>query len=126
MEWLLLSALLIKHIIADYYIQMNFMFKDKHIYGSTGGMAHSATHGWLTAICFVPFVNVYTAIVFGLLDFMLHYHIDYVKSNYSIRNPMQPTEQRYWIVHGTDQLLHVLTYILCVWLFVEQAIQITA
>ena len=120
--WILSNILLGKHVVADYYVQMTFMVKGKHKYGAWGGIAHSGVHGLLTALCFTPFVSVSSAFILGLLDFILHYHIDYVKSNYSIRNPMQPSEQRYWIVHGTDQLLHILTYVFLVWLFVKEIV----
>ncbi len=120
--WIISNILLGKHIVADYFIQANFMFKAKHQYASWGGISHSGTHGILTALCFMPFVSVSSALFLGLLDFVIHYHIDYVKSNYSIRNPMQPNEQRYWIVHGTDQLLHILTYVFLVWLFVKEVV----
>ena len=120
--WILSNLLLIKHVVADYFIQMNFMFAGKHKYGAKGGLAHAGTHSLLTYGCFIPFVSVSSAFLYALLDFVIHYHIDYVKSNYSIRNPMQPTEQKYWIVHGTDQLFHILTYVLLVWLFAEEII----
>tara|TARA_B100001094_G_C17843791_1_gene629241 strand:- start:122 stop:490 length:369 start_codon:yes stop_codon:yes gene_type:complete len=122
MELILLSALLVKHICADYYIQAKFMFKDKHKYGSRGGVSHAGVHGLLTALCFTPFVSVSSALLYALIDFVAHYHIDYVKSNYSIRNPMQPNQQRYWVVHGTDQLLHTFTYVFLVWLFVKEIV----
>lgn len=117
---LVLTGLLVKHIVADYYIQMNFMFKNKHVYGAWGGVSHALVHAIGTALVLSPFVSIATLNFVVFIDLMLHYHIDYVKSNYSIRNPMQPSEQRYWIVHGTDQLLHVLTYVLIVYLVIEQ------
>ena len=50
--WILSNILLGKHVVADYYVQMNFMFKGKHKYGAWGGIAHSGVHGLLTALCF--------------------------------------------------------------------------
>ena len=123
MELTIISALLLKHLIADYYLQARFMFRDKHIYGAWGGVSHAGCHGILTVLCLLSFVDVFTAWIYGLLDFALHYHIDYVKSNYSKRYPSLPTEQKYWVVHGTDQMAHVLTYVLIVYLLViEQVI----
>lgn len=119
MELLIISALLVKHIVADYYVQLAFMFKDKHKYGSWGGVSHAIVHGLGTGIALTPFVSLAVVNFMIVIDAMLHYHIDYVKSNYSIRYPSNPTQQRYWVVHGTDQLMHVLTYVLIVWLIVE-------
>jgi hypothetical protein len=117
---LVFTGLLIKHIIADYFIQANFMFKDKHLYGSRGGLSHAETHGVLTWVVLAPFIGWILALGLAFLDTFMHYHIDYVKSNYSIRNPTSPSEQKYWIVHGIDQLLHILTYVLIVYLLIEQ------
>ena len=122
LEFHLLFWLLTKHIIADYFMQYPWMYKHKGKYGHPGGVAHAVWHGILTNIVLLYFVGPITAALFGTLDAILHYHIDYVKSNYSIRNPMQPSEQRYWIVHGTDQLLHILTYVFLVWLFVKEIV----
>lgn len=118
-EVLVLAGLIIKHIVADYYIQANFMFSGKHIYGAWGGIAHAKTHGLLTWVVLAPFYGWIIALGMAILDCFLHYHIDYVKSNFSIRNPTKPTEQKYWVVHGTDQLFHVLTYVLIVYLLVK-------
>lgn len=122
MELQIMCALLIKHIVADYYVQANFMFKDKHKYGSWGGVSHALVHGLGTGLALTPFVSIAVVNFMIIIDAMLHYHIDYVKSNYSIRYPSSPSEQKYWVVHGTDQLMHVLTYVLIAWLIVKEIV----
>jgi hypothetical protein len=79
-------------------------------------------HGIGTGLALTPFVSIAVVNFMIVIDVMLHYHIDYVKSNYSIRYPSLPSEQKYWVVHGTDQLMHVLTYVLIAWLVVEEIV----
>ena len=113
-----LSVLLIKHYIADYFIQSKFQFSDKHIYGGPGGMQHAGIHGLGTFGCLIFFVDFFSASMLALLDAVLHYHIDHIKSSSLAKAnpPLHPGQQQYWIMHGIDQMAHGLTYILIVWL----------
>jgi len=54
------------------------------------------------------------AILLGLLDSAIHYHVDYVKSNFWKSKKLGPSDQVYWIAHGVDQFLHFMTYVLLV------------
>ena len=109
--WIIANLLLIKHIVADYFIQANFMFKDKHLYGSRGGLSHAETHGVLTWVVLAPFIGWILALGLALLDTFVHYHVDYVKSNFWKSKNLGPTDKLYWATHGVDQLLHFLTYV---------------
>ena len=110
-------GLLVKHTLADYYFQYSWMIKHKGSYGHWKGMAHSELHGLLTWIvlmlCGVPII---WAAILGILDTVVHYHIDYVKSNFWKSRNLGPADQMYWVTHGVDQLLHLLTYIAITWL----------
>ena len=46
----IMIALLIKHFLADYVFNPAYQPTNKHIYGSTGSLAHSGTH---MAFCFL-------------------------------------------------------------------------
>jgi hypothetical protein len=46
------------------------------------------------------------------VDFMLHYHIDWAKSNYGNRDI---GTKAFWNHLGLDQLAHQLVYIFIVW-----------
>ena len=120
LSFYLLSILLVKHYIADYFIQTKYQFSDKYIYGGPGGLQHAGIHGIGTMLCLLPFVNFTYAIGLGILDAVIHYHIDYCKSNcmQKIQPPLSPDKQLYWIVHGIDQMAHGLTYIFLVWLLI--------
>ena len=112
MEIVLITLLMTKHVIADYFMQYSWMIKDKAIYGAKGGLAHAGWHGTLTllvlAMCGLP---TFFSIALGLLDAVIHYHVDYAKSNFWKSKQLGPTDQMYWVTHGVDQFAHFLTYI---------------
>jgi len=85
----LLILLYIKHWYIDFVNQNDAEIASKGIYGDKLGILHSAKHGILTALC-VFFVTGYMyliyAIILGVIDFVAHYHIDWVKSNYGNNN----------------------------------------
>ena len=112
LEFQILFWLLTKHIIADYFTQYPWIYKYKGIYGHPGGLAHAGWHGLLTTIICYPFVGIWPAVLLGLLDSVIHYHVDYVKSNSWKRWPCTPQDQLFWIIHGVDQYLHGMTYFL--------------
>ena len=82
MELALITLLIIKHVIADYFMQYSWMIKDKGTYGAWGGIAHSGWHAILTFLVLSLF-NLPTLwiILMAILDGVVHYHVDYAKSN---------------------------------------------
>jgi hypothetical protein len=117
---LLLSLLLIKHAVADFFLQRAFMFKDKHVYGGSGGITHAGIHGALTGlVLFVTISNLYLVLCLALADAVLHYHIDYLKSSWNVKTGASPSENRYWYAFGLDQLAHHMTYIGIIWYIVK-------
>ena len=115
MELKLITYLMIKHVIADYFMQYSWMIKDKGKYGAWGGLAHSGWHGVLTSAVIAWFgFPILFSILLGLLDSVIHYHVDYVKSNFWKKRKLGPSDQMYWIAHGVDQFLHFMTYVLLV------------
>ena len=57
-----------------------------------------------------------TYLLLGLVDSIIHYHIDFIKSNIWKEKKLKPTDQTFWVIHGVDQLLHGLTYIFIIWI----------
>ena len=111
----LLAALVffqLKHLVADYVLQTGWMLRDKAAYGGPGGLVHAGIHVLLSAPILV-WLGGGLVTVSGLLlaEFLLHYHIDWVKARLSLRAGLQVHERRYWIAHGADQSLHQLTYV---------------
>lgn len=116
MELILLSLLLIKHYIFDFVLQTDEHIKFKGVYGDRRGVDHSLQHSWGT----VAILTVYNPSFFhlsfliGMLEGILHYHIDYVKMKYF---QYTMSDKRFWVALGLDQLLHTLTYVLIIFVY---------
>ena len=108
----LLTLFVVKHFIADFLLQFNYMIEEKGTYLATGGIQHSAIHGILTYFILLYFTNPHTASMLALLDFVIHYHIDWAKMNLS--RGLTTEDHKFWIWLGFDQMLHYLTYILII------------
>lgn len=108
---LLLTLLMFKHTVADFYVQRSFMFTDKHVYGGRGGLAHAGIHGIGTAIVLFSFFNPAVVLLASFFDSVAHYHIDYAKSKLQQIKKYTTSDTKYWILFGTDQFLHFATYI---------------
>jgi hypothetical protein len=113
---ILLALFGIKHFVADFVLQFDYMLGQKGTYGAMGGVDHAGIHGGLTAAILLLFVGPMTALLMGLLDMVLHYHIDWAKTNLS--RGLSTSDRRFWIWLGADQGLHYLTYILIIGLLV--------
>lgn len=110
--WLfLLVPLQIKHWYIDFVNQSAAEVASKGIYGDRAGIYHSLKHGIGTAICFalvLGSVGFEVALLIGIIDFILHYHIDWLKMNYGNRDINNPA---FWNHLGLDQMAHQLCYI---------------
>ena len=116
MEILIITLLMIKHFFGDFVLQMEYMLAQKGTYGARGGLDHAAIHAFLTAVivwAFVPYIG--TVLLVALIDGILHYHIDWIKINFS--KGLTPQDKAFWIWIGADQLAHYLTYAgITIWL----------
>ena len=100
----------VKHFIADFLMQYDYMLRDKSIYGAPGGIHHAATHASWTFIILVPFVHTADQLlILPLVDLVVHYHIDWAKQK--LNQGLTPADHRWWVWMGLDQALHYLTYI---------------
>jgi hypothetical protein len=114
-ELVILTLLMTKHIIADYFTQYSWMIEDKGTYGAWGGIAHSGWHGALTFfVLSITGIPLFFSFLMGVLDTVIHYHVDFVKSNVWKKKKLGPTDQLYWVAHGVDQFAHFLTYVLII------------
>jgi hypothetical protein len=110
---LLLTLLFTKHYIVDFPLQTKFQWSNKGTYGHPGGVLHAILHGIGThAIIYLIFSDSVVAFVLGLIDAVVHYHIDWAKMNLNARYKLGPTtSEKFWWLVGLDQYLHALTYI---------------
>ena len=112
----LLILLQIKHWYIDFVNQSDEEVKYKAVYGNFIGMGHSFKHGLGTMLCLLiiagyPYI-IYAAIL-GLIDFAIHYHVDWAKMNWGSRDIQN---KKFWAHLGLDQMMHQFTYILMAFL----------
>ena len=131
LETALLGLLLfeIKHYLADFVFQTLGQVQAKGHYGRWGGISHAGLH----ALMSLPALLVLTATAdlfdiprtlpliaaVMLAEFAVHYHIDYAKARIDRGFGWDVADQEYWIVFGTDQFLHQMTYWVIVWWMVR-------
>ena len=109
--WALL-ALEVKHFLCDFVLQSEYQVRTKGIYGHFGGFIHSGLHVLFTIPALLILGASWKAIAIILaVEFVVHYHADWMKSAIDKRYHWGMTDQRYWILFGTDQLIHQLTYV---------------
>ena len=105
----LLTLLFFKHWLIDFVFQTDTEIRNKGDYGNIKGVIHSAKHGFATAVVLALFGLDPLAIIFlSTLDFIAHYHIDWLKMNYGCQDAKDP---KFWQHLGLDQMAHSLTYI---------------
>lgn len=121
MELTVITWLMIKHFVADYFLQTPWMISEKADYGKPGGLFHAGEHAVLTWITLAILGFGWLSFLMALIDGIIHYHIDWCKSNY-LRGrfafsltPMDHTDTEYWWAMGLDQFAHYMTYVLIVW-----------
>jgi hypothetical protein len=111
---LLLTSLVlfeVKHYICDFALQTGDMFRNKGIYGHRAGYIHAGLHavGSLPAILIISRSPL---LVLGIVavEFLIHYHVDWLKMQFDKRRGLGVEQRLYWIVFGADQLVHQITY----------------
>jgi len=108
--WLVL-ALFAKHFVVDFPLQHRYQYSNKGTYLHPGGLLHAGLHGIGTWICFAWYAPVAAAWL-AWADAVIHYHIDWAKTNLNARMGWSPnTHDQFWWLLGLDQFLHALTYI---------------
>lgn len=114
---LIFLLLATKHFVVDFPLQTKWQWSNKGTYGHWGGIFHAGLHGagtWLCLTFFTPY-----AILYALVDSVIHYHIDWAKMNLNARLGYGPTtHEQFWRLLGLDQYLHTLTYVAIVALVV--------
>ena len=107
-----LILLQIKHWYVDFVDQTEEEIQHKGIYLDWRGIKHSAKHGVATFVILwvvLGWVEVDVAFALATVDFLLHYHIDWLKMNYGNRDIRTP---QFWNHFGLDQMAHQIVYII--------------
>lgn len=114
---LLIALLIVKHFIADFVLQSEWQVRNKARYGHPAGLLHAGFHAVLTLPCLLAVgVAPVPALAAVAVEFVLHYHQDWLKEQITRRGGAGPERQIFWIVLGADQLLHQLFYVAMVFL----------
>ena len=109
---LLMTLLLVKHFIWDFWYQPPFMWQNKGTFGHLGGIIHSGTHAFTTCLILYFFVAPDYAIVISTFEFVAHYITDWAKMNINrLKGWTATTHNEFWQLTGFDQLVHQLTYV---------------
>ncbi|MBG1231283.1 DUF3307 domain-containing protein [Aestuariivirga litoralis] len=110
--FLLLILFQFKHFVADGPLQTKAMVDEKSRYGATLGIVHAGIHGILTIVVVMLVLHGWVwAVVLGLIDFAIHYHVDYVKERLVKYWGFTPADGPFWWALSADQMMHHLTYI---------------
>ena len=119
---ILLFALQIKHLLADFTLQTQYMIQNRRFYGHPGGLAHVAVHLAGSTLAFL-LVGGSAAVIVAILiaEAVIHYHIDWTKDRVVLRYALTPQNRSYWFATGVDQALHQLTYVIMVVAWIEYA-----
>ena len=108
----LLAGFELKHFFADYLLQTGWMIAQKGRLGEQGGYVHAGVHVAGSAIVLaVAQVPLPAAAALLAAEFVVHYGLDYAKVSYGRGIDPDVDAQRFWAMHGFDQLLHQLTYV---------------
>ncbi len=117
------AVLMFKHAVADFYLQTAYQYLNKGKYGHPGGFIHAGIHTALTPLVYLVLVpgSFLVAGAIALGEFLLHYHIDWLKEQITHRSGWTTQDRGFWYALGTDQLLHGLTYLAIVAVLVAAA-----
>ena len=110
MELTFFLALLIKHAIVDIGIQGMQGPLNKANYYSKLAQYHYGLHGIATFFVALMFVGPVTALLAGIIDWLAHWHIDFVKSTLVKRSPYVKYGKVWLWLTSIDQLCHYITY----------------
>lgn len=111
--YLVLGCLFVKHWYVDFVDQTMDEVNAKGIYLKWAGVRHSLKHGVGTLLILMSCgFGFWISTFLGLIDFVVHYHIDWLKMNFGNRDITTP---QFWNHLGLDQLAHYFTYLFLVW-----------
>lgn len=106
----------LKHFLADYAFQTGWMVANKGRYGHMGGIAHAGLHALLTIpVLLTTAEPILAVLVIAVTEWVVHYHIDWTKSQLTRRAGLTPADKSYWTLSGADQWAHQLTYLAILW-----------
>ncbi|MCX5512220.1 DUF3307 domain-containing protein [Kaistia algarum] len=115
-----LAILQVKHLLCDFFLQTSHQIENKGTYGHPGGLIHAGIHmlGTLPVFLVYP-VSLTAGAVILVVEFIVHYHIDWLKNVIGNLYGWTTRDAAYWWAFGTDQFLHQITYLVMVLALVQ-------
>jgi hypothetical protein len=114
---LFVASLQIKHFVCDGPLQTLGMVQAKGQYGKPLGLAHAAIHCLGSGLVLLGAgLAVPSILGLALLDFAVHYHVDFSKEQILRRMGWTTRDALFWWTFCADQGLHHLTYLLLAYL----------
>ena len=114
-ELIFFFLLVCKHAVADLWLQSRLINKGSKLNLYTPRLwIHCLDHAVLTFFVALIIVGVKGAILAFVLDFVLHFAIDYSKSLYQNLKGVKYNSKKYWLYATVDQTLHFTTYLIIV------------
>lgn len=118
----LLCLLQAKHMFADYFLQTKIMLDGRETYVHFGRALHAGVHVVGSVLVFAvmgaPLAFILPVV---LAEWVVHYHIDWLKGRYTAIQKLTPADAAFWRAAGVDQALHQLTYVIMIWAWVVYA-----
>ena len=105
--------LLMKHAIMDLGIQSQLDSINKSRYFGNGHI-HYLHHGIGTLVIAGLCLSAIPAILCAIVDYILHWHIDYSKHKVNVFFKIEARSTAWWYINVIDQCLHYTTYYLLV------------
>lgn len=117
---LIVAALQVKHFICDGPLQTRAMVEAKGRYGRPLGLLHAFIHAVGTVLVLAGFgFAAAPALLLGLLDLAIHYHVDFTKENIVRKAGWTPSQAPFWWALSADQTAHQLTYLLITYILLK-------
>lgn len=120
LTFVLLVIFHVKHFLADFPLQFNFMLKYKvspNWQFLVPLSLHCLTHSLFTLLIVLIIDPSYWWL--ALLDFAVHFVMDRLKAGPRYLGRFNdPSKSSFWISLGFDQMVHHLTDILVIWILV--------
>jgi hypothetical protein len=118
----LLCLFQVKHMFADYFLQTPRMLAGRGAYLHLGRAQHAGVHAAGSAIALAIVGTALPLLALLLVaEWVLHFHIDWGKAQWSDRHGHAPDQAGFWRAAGADQALHQLTYAAMLWAWVALA-----
>ncbi|MEM1378137.1 MAG: DUF3307 domain-containing protein [Pseudomonadota bacterium] len=110
---LLIAALQLKHFVADYLLQNEWIIRGKRSFTHLGGYVHAGVHaiGTIVTLGVLTGLGAREVLLIGGAEFVVHYLLDFAKAHYGDHYTSVDEPKRFWAAHGFDQMLHHFTYL---------------